>query len=344
MTNTTHYASEETYSHAELLAAYKMAEQGWLKGVFREDYSAKLTTYDLLDHLACQADKYGFEDNDAYVSLRKGLRNFSFQYGALINGEKGERFARRALSWLKVPHETVENIVLDVDGQTNEYDQIIITPAGVFIIEVKFSTSDTIIDADGYLRGRSWKRCKSYNVGEHIRNKEHVLWQTLEGVSGGCLSRSRIHGVLLFSNNSTDVVDNFGKVEVLCCGNVNYYIEEFDDGMPALTAAQMTDLKNAIEANGVEATCHAQVDLNQIREDYVEVMKLIDAESATHDVYADTHIVKSDEELEKMGELERAFDSDEPAKEPSNVAAIAATEGVTLLGVAGIALAVIKLR
>ena len=344
MTNATHYASEETYSHAELLAAYKMAEQGWLRGVFREDYSTKLTTYDLLDHLACQAEKYGFEDNNAYVSLRKGLRNFSFQYGALINGERGERFARRALSWLKVPHETVENIVLDVDGQTNEYDQIVITPTGVFVIEVKYSTSDTIIDTDGYLRGHSWKRCKPYNVGERIRNKEHVLWQTLEGVSDGCLTRDRIHGLLLFSNNSTEVVDNFGKVEVLCCGNVNYYIEEFNDGMPALTASQMAGLKNAIEANGVEATYRAQVDLNQIREDYIEVMKLINAESANCDVYADTYIVKSDEKLEKMGGLERTLDSEKSAEEPANMAAMVAAAGVAVLGVAGIALAAIKLR
>lgn len=326
-----------SYSHAELLGAYRAAEQTWLKSVFRDDYSTKLTTYDLLDHLACQADKYGLSDSEEYASLCKGLREFASQYGGLINGEKGERFARRALGWLKVPHEAVENITLAADGQAGEFDQIVITPAGVFIIEVKYSTSDTVIDADGYLRGRSWKRCKPYNVGEHIRSKEHVLWKTLEASPIGCVTRDHIHSLLLFSNSTADVVDNFGKVKVLCCGNVSYYIEEFDNRLPPLTAAQMESIRAVIEANGIEVKYRPQVDLEQIGEDFAAVMALIAAEAASSDVYADTHVNVPGEEPEEAGGLR-------PAKAKGSTAAIAALAAAALLGLAGAAFAAVRPR
>lgn len=264
----------ENYNHEELLEGDKVFERALLKEVFQDEYSDSLRAYDLVSHVKSRATQHGLSDNQVLCALIYDLEHLSREIGSLVNGARGEQLAHWALQRLPIHNEKLCNIQLCHEGEEAEYDDIVITPHGVFIVEAKFYSSAVVIDSDGMLKGRYSHLPGAYNVGERMQSKEYVLWKTLENALGGFVTRDQIHGVLLNTNKYQQIEDEFGRVPVKSCGSVNYYIGDFT--CEAFTEAQIQTIKDALLDAAVEIRHEPALDYDRIRRNFAETLVLLD--------------------------------------------------------------------
>lgn len=215
----------ERYTHDQLLDGVKAFERAALREVFREGYSDSLRAYDLSAHFRDMASRYALCDTEVYGRLSWGLQRLSREISALVNGARGERYMARALGWLKCENEVLLNVELEYEGERCEYDAIVVTPTGIDIVESKFFNYRAEIDPDGFFHDLARSRERSYNVGEKMRAKEHVLFSVIESASPGTVSCSCVRSVLFVANNSAVVEDRFGLVDVCNSGQVCPLIE-----------------------------------------------------------------------------------------------------------------------
>ena len=215
----------ERYTHDQLLDGVKAFERAALREVFREGYSDSLRAYDLSAHFRDMASRYALCDTEVYGRLSWRLQRLSREISALVNGARGERYMARALGWLKCENEVLLNVELEYEGERCEYDAIVVTPTGIDIVESKFFNYRAEIDPDGFFHDLARSRERSYNVGEKMRAKEHVLFSVIESASPGTVSRSCVRSVLFVANNSAVVEDRFGLVDVCNSGQVCPLIE-----------------------------------------------------------------------------------------------------------------------
>lgn len=280
--------TSEVYSHEELLEESKAFERALLKEVFQDGYSDKLRTYDLVSHLKSRAAQYGLRDNQVYCTLVYDLESFSREMGSLINGARGEQYASWALQRQVVRNETLSNLQLCVGGEEAEYDDIVITPQGVFIVEVKYCSNAVMIDSDGMLRGKFSHIPGTYNVGERMQSKEYVLWQTLEPVVGSFMTRDQIHGVVLNSNKYQRIEDEFGYVPVKSCGSINYYISSFKDD--SFTEEQIETIKDALLNATTEIKHATTLGFDRIRTNFAETIVLFEKAAELHEAHSEEFV------------------------------------------------------
>ena len=267
--------SSKRYTHDELKNECFALEAELLKRVFQDDYRENMRLIDLIRHLEDIAASRGLDGNETFGELMRNLRELRFLIASGINGDKGERRARRALEWLPIDHKTIYGLQLEYDGYVDEYDAIVLTVDGVFIIEVKYSACNTVIDARGNLCSKTRTHHKAYNLGERMQSKEFTLWKTLQA-AGVELDRNRIHGVLLYANDDSEIDDLFGRVKVCRCGDINYYISDFSGADRVIDHDAIGAIKSALEHSGTQMLFKPSVDFGVIRERFECVMALID--------------------------------------------------------------------
>ena len=216
----------ERYTHDQLLDGVKAFERAALREVFREGYSDSLRAYDLSAHFRDMASRYALCDTEVYGRLSWGLQRLSREISALVNGARGERYMARALGWLKCENEVLLNVELEYEGERCEYDAIVVTPTGIDIVESKFFNYRAEIDPDGFFHDLARSRERSYNVGEKMRAKEHVLFSVIESASPGTVSCSCVRSVLFVANNSALRQDRLGPVGLGNSGPVCPVVED----------------------------------------------------------------------------------------------------------------------
>ena len=288
----TGFMTAKSYTHDQLLDGMKGFEHVALREVFREGYSDSLRTYHLASHFRDVASQYALCDTEVYGRLSMELNQLIRAISSLVNGARGERYMSRALSWLKCENEILFNVELEYGGERCEYDAIVITPAGIEIVESKFLNHNAVIDSDGFFHDWLRSRERSYNVGEKMRAKEHVLFNTIEAASPGSVPRSCIRSILFAANNNAIVEDHFGLVDVCNSGQLCPVIERRNGQVlqrDARTAAAET-ITNARQIFLYEPP----IDFDQLRSDIADFI-VMSERAAARWAATEAHAVEVDD-------------------------------------------------
>ncbi len=280
----TGFMAEKAYTHDQLLDGMKGFERAALREVFRDGYSESLRAYDLAAHFRDMASKYALCDTEVYGRLSLGLHRLSREISSLVNGARGERYMARALGWLKCENEVLLNVELEHEGERCEYDAIVITPSGIDIVESKFFNYHAEIDSDGFFHDRARSRERSYNVGEKMRAKEHVLFSVIEAASPGTVPRSCVRSVLFVANNYAVVEDHFGLVDVCNSGQICPLIEGRKG--EALDRDARLVVADAVEGARQTFLYEPPLDLDQLRSDIADFIVTIERASGRSDAAA----------------------------------------------------------
>lgn len=281
---TTGAMTAKAYTHDQLLDGMKDFERAALREVFRDGYSESLRAYDLAAHFRDMASKYALCDNEVYGRLSSGLYRLSREISSLVNGARGERYMARALGWLKCENEVLLNVELEHEGERCEYDAIVITPSGIDIVESKFFNCHAEIDPDGFFHDRARSRERSYNVGEKMRAKEHVLFSVIEATSPGAVPRSCVRSVLFVANNNAVVEDRFGLVDVCNSGQICPLIEGRKDGPLERDARSV--VADAVEGARQTFLYEPPLDFDQLRSDIADFIVMVERVAARSDAAA----------------------------------------------------------
>lgn len=264
----------QDFPPSEALIACNEFELSLGKMLFQEDYSASIKTYDIVRHLIARGEDLRLAADPSYQKAISSLKEFGRYHRSLIAGYVGERRAYRSVKHAAKAFHHLVNIELDYEGEHNEYDQILITPQCVVIIEVKNYSSSSTIGSDGIIRFRDGE--ETYNVGERMASKKYSLAGTIDEALHRDTEENAIRCLLLNANDKTFMKDCFGEVPVHSTGSISYALDRLSSEKPLFTEAEMEALKNAIEMQHCPLEIKPDVDFERIENDLSKAVSLIE--------------------------------------------------------------------
>lgn len=231
----------------------------------------KITPRDITSLLERLARENGVEEDETFQRLRVEMQDLGFQIGSLKKGAKGERRTREGLRNLEFSPDVkiLYNVTLDDGTDRTEYDAIVLTPYGIFVIEAKNFSGDARITEKGILL-RDDDRFSAYNLGEKMNRKEFLLRSCM-----GKLSRVPYHALLLYVNEQADIEDNYHQIPITFCNTVAATIRQFDHGDELITPDELMYIESEILSHQIDARYPCSVDCQQIINDLTDILRKI---------------------------------------------------------------------
>lgn len=281
--------STTLYTNQEIVNLLMELQKTMITGVYEKTHAEYMREKDLMVHFSTLAAEYGLRETKTYKRFESNMNDLGYTIGSFIKGMKGEKIARRALKLISFDKNVkiLYNIALEDEDVQAEYDAIVLTPYGIFVVEVKNWGAEMHIDENGILR-RSDQDIK-YDLPGRMSVKEGLLREYL-----GDIFPDKYQGIVLFSNENAKVQDDYKKMPVCYGGGIVYRIRSFNEGEEILTASQINQIVERIISNHKEQKAPCRVNCEKIVEDYALLMAAI--EEAAEGTYSSIEELKNIEQ------------------------------------------------
>lgn len=286
--------STTLYTNQEIVDGLIAVQKKQTEGVYERTHAEYMRDRDVMLHISAKASEYGLCDTPLFKRFEANMNDMGYTIGSFIKGMKGEHIARKALKLISFDKgvKILYNVALEDEDAQAEYDAIVITPYGLFVIEVKNWGTSMSIDENGILR-RDDQDIK-YDLPGRMSVKEGLLREYL-----GELFPSQYQGIVLFSNENAQVQDDYKQMPICYGGGIVYSIRAFNEGQVILSDSQIDMIAEKISSNHKEQRALCKVNCKEIIEDYAVLMAAI--ESASDGEYAAVEELKN-EGVELAGE------------------------------------------
>lgn len=263
------------YTNQEIIDHLTELQGAMARGVFEKTHAENLRDRDIMIHFEALAKEYGLDESDTYIRFRTNMGELGYTIGSFIKGMNGERIAKRALKLLSYDNgiRILYNVQLEDEDAQAEYDAIVITPYGMFVVEVKNWGASMTISPNGLLT-RNDDSGIVYDLPGRMSVKEALLREHLQE-----LFPKNYHNMLLISNERAQVQDNYHQISVSCGGGISYEIKSYGKSGNTLTEEQVTKIADTILANHKEQRAICSVKCEEIIADYAKLMVQIEAAS-----------------------------------------------------------------
>lgn len=263
------------YTNQEIIDRLTELQGAMAKGVFEKTHAENLRDRDIMIHFEALAKEYGLDESDTYIRFRTNMGELGYTIGSFIKGMNGERIAKRALKLLSYDKgiRILYNVQLEDEDAQAEYDAIVITPYGMFVVEVKNWGAYMTISPNGLLT-RNDDSGIVYDLPGRMSVKEALLREYLQE-----LFPKNYHNMLLLSNERAHVQDNYHQISISCGGGISYEIKSYGKSGNILTEEQVTKIADTILANHKEQRALCSVKCEEIIADYAKLMVQIEAAS-----------------------------------------------------------------
>lgn len=278
--------STTLYTNQEIVDGLMAVQRKQMEGVYEQTHAEHMRERDLMLHLTTLATEYGLRDTELFKRFEANMNDMGYTIGSFIKGMKGEHIARRALKLITFDKgvKVLYNVALEDEDAQAEYDAIVITPYGLFVVEVKNWGASMSIDESGILR-RDDQDIK-YDLPGRMIVKEGLLREYL-----GEFFPSQYQGIVLFSNENAKVQDDYKQVPICYGGGIVYSIRAFNEGQVILTDSQIDMIAEKIRSSHKEQRALCKVNCKEIIEDYAVLMAAI--EDAADGEYAAAEELKN---------------------------------------------------
>lgn len=277
----------EAYSNKEMVDS-SIA----LQGAIAKDFTTRLQMdinrdRDVIFAIESAVTDNGLEDTEEFQRLKKNITELGYTIGSFIKGMNGEKIAKRALKLISFDKDVrvLFNIALEHEDIRAEYDAIVITPYGIFVVEVKNWAASMVINERGVIQ-KEGETDITYDLPGRMIIKEELLREYL-----GELFTEDYQGIVLFSNVCTKVQDNYKKIPLSFGGSIVYDIREHGNGKSCMSREQIDRIAEILLENNKEQKTISKVDSEAIIADYASVVVMIE------------------KKLEKMAEYRRKIES-----------------------------------
>ena len=254
------------YSNEEIVNELKLLQSLLARGVFLKDR-------DMMIHFEALAKEYDLDKTDTYLRFKKNMGELSYTIGSFIKGFKGEQIARKALKLISMDRsvKVLYNVQLEDEDCQAEYDAIVITPYGLFVIEVKNWGNTVEISPMGILT-RGDESSVVYDLPGRMSVKEALLRECLKDKFP-----SNYNNILLLSNERVQIEDNYHRIPVCCGGGISYEIRSYEKlSSKHLSEREVSEIANIILGSQKEQKSSCPVNCEEIISDYAELMVLIE--------------------------------------------------------------------
>ena len=292
------------YTNQEIIDRLTELQRAMARGVFEKTHAEHLRDRDIMIHFEALAKEYGLDGTDTYLRFKSNMNELGYTIGSFIKGMNGERIAKRALKLLSYDKgiRILYNVQLEDEDAQAEYDAIVITPYGMFVVEVKNWGTSMTISPNGLLT-RNDDSGIVYDIPGRMSVKEALLRERLQE-----LFPKNYHNMLLLSNERAQVQDNYHKISISCGGGISYEIRSYGNIGSTLTEEQVTKIADIILANHKEQRALCRVKCDEIIADYAKLMVQIEAASnGTVEDLSDTEAPVLEEVFKASGLKERPW-------------------------------------
>lgn len=218
---------EEEYSKDDLISEYLQLEKEIVNLTFNKEHAenADLQLYDVQKHLINlneQCEGIISNELNQFIPLNTNIRNNIKKYKS---GYKGERKVFNVLETLKSYNITLKNIELKIGNHHTEYDSIVITKKAIFIIEVKNSKRDILIDEKGDLYRNQRIVNFDSNLGVKMNDKEYIIRNLLQFTNNDDI---KIEKLVVFTNSPIKVENNCKYIKHCYLSDLPHIIDEYE--------------------------------------------------------------------------------------------------------------------
>ena len=268
--------ADEMYTNQQLVDVLKEFQSALAKGVFEKTHAENLRERDLVLHFEALAKEYGLDQTSTFLRLKSNLNELGYTIGSYIKGLNGERVARKSLKLLSLDKSVkiLYNVQLEDEDAEAEYDAIVITPYGLFVIEVKNWGPSVVITQDGIMK-KDDDREITYDLAGRMSIKQALLKEYI-----GDSFPEHYQSILMFPDDRVKVENHYNGILVCCGGGISYKIQEFTAGEASLTSEQIMNIEQTIRAHHIIKKAPSPVNCDEIIEDYAVLMACIEDASA----------------------------------------------------------------
>ena len=292
------------YNNAELLSVLLEYQNALSESVFTKLHAEHLAAKDVLLHFRCLAEEYGLEQSEEFLRFDANMSKLQRTIRALINGNKGEREAAEALRLITLDKgvEVLSNIEIQDGNDCTEYDEIVISPNGIFVIEVKNYKNPMKLTKEGNLvRQDGVQHGPKYNLGVKMNKKEFLLRkllaEKLEEV--GLDIPIYYNGIILFTNNESNLIDEYNQIPICYCSTISQYIRSQNCDTEPLTTEQIVTLKRIIRELHTPLKYTCEFSCEEITNDFAHLMAVIEEAADNRDSVAKPYSGSEDGPSEK---------------------------------------------
>ena len=274
---------KETYQKSELLPEMMELQQEMVNLTFNDVHAstADLRIYDIERYFEQLNNDCWGAANEELKKFKEGCKTFSNLIKAEVSGNRGEYKAFRTLEELKTDNRVIKNVELheyslNHEGCKVEIDALVITAAGVTIVEVKNTGRDVYINESGnYYRTGEYLKWDS-NIGTKMHNRETAVKHLLKNLG---LEDVQIQSVVAFTNDRIEVHNKYDKIKTCFANQLNDVIESFNNSRN-MTQDEMDKLSEYIEKKKSVGSYHFEFDVEQFKADFAVLMSKLEEASS----------------------------------------------------------------
>lgn len=267
---------KEAYQKEEILDELLELQKNLVNATFSEDHAGKgsLRIWDVEKHLERLNSERGNIANAELEAFEEKCKFICNLIKAEISGRSGEEKAFRALDLIYGKKRIIKNCEMAEGNERTELDAVVVTPKGIFIIEVKNTSKDITIDANGnYYKSGVYMNWDS-NIGEKMNLKQKLLCNAL--AKAGFDKDAKIQNIVVFTtNNRIEVICRYEYIKTCFLSILPHVINKFK-GYPIYSDKDMDAIVTAIEDARCRESYPMEIDMAQFKLDFAELMTTLE--------------------------------------------------------------------
>lgn len=258
------------YTNEEIIENLDDLQRALASGLFTATHVECARARDIMAGIERLAIEHNLESTPEFQRLKTNMSDLGHTIGSLIKGRTGERNTMKALQLLALDKNVriLYNIVIQNGDVQTEYDAIILAPYGVFAVEVKNYNESMRITESGILE-KLENPDFQYNLGGRMNCKEYLLRKVL----GDSLPAAHYHGLLLYANESSRLVDDFRRIQICYRNTVVQDIQAFDTGVAVFSQEQLAEMEKTLESVHFPRRYACRVNCAAIKDDFAYLME-----------------------------------------------------------------------
>ena len=247
---------------------------------------------EIIEYLNQENNRLGKAADKELEDFSNLSAEFNNRIAAEISGVRGEKQTFKALQTIKKPCRLLKNVELKFENHTTEIDLVAITDSAIFLIEVKNSKCDIIIDEKGNYRriNHAGQRILDKNIGVQMNEKEYILRKVLKSAS---IENVNIQSLVVFTNSKINVTNNYPYIKECFLSDLSHIIEEYA-GLNKYQPKILYAVANAIINASSENSWPIKMDIEAYKDSFATLLaKLQTAEErkAARAARFDTRII-----------------------------------------------------
>ena len=263
--------SKASYKQDQLRAEYhKCQRQMW--NIMYPEQLAKNDDYDMYQvkgYLKYLNQQEGFIASDELTEFSKSCEIFKKTLGKLESGAEGEEKAFKALDTIRCKKVILTNKAFHKNNHRTELDAIVFTQKAIFIVEVKNTHKEILIDEKGnYCRVKYNNRIIDSNIGVKMNEKDFLLRNALKKAKK---ERLNIVHIVVFSNSEIKVTNRYQYIQTCYLSDLPHIIENYQ-GEDIYTEKDFKKFSKEISKNECVQYFAADMDIERFKRNFAVLL------------------------------------------------------------------------